>query len=192
MALADRLKRYLSFSGKSLRDFEKQTGIPYRSLQSYTSGKSKPGTDQLVLMSEAGIDMNWLLTGSLRRPVHMISAIDENDDDINLIAADKIFVLAITARANQLTNEFIKYFFEKNKSLPTFEKILSIHEKHVEVVVRTAASILSTIGDGRALGMGEQAIIAMMTENVPMDAIWAIHDASEFVAGITTHKKPEE
>lgn len=167
MDLASRLKRYLTFSGKTLRDFEKETGIPYRSLQSYVSGKSKPGADQLVLMVAAGIDVNWLLTGKFpSNPLHGLLRSQDGEDNRDLIAADATMAAAILYRINQITDEFIKYYISKSGKAPSFERILSSHEKHLEIVVKMAAQTMGPIAEGRRHRMGEETLLSIMTENM--------------------------
>lgn len=60
---ASRLRAVIDARGQSLRAFSDQTGIKYRSLQEYVAGNSMPGYEQLQKMSEAGVDIMYLLTG---------------------------------------------------------------------------------------------------------------------------------
>ena len=60
----ERLKLLIEKLGLSIKDFAKATGIPYRTVQYYLSGKTIPGADKLEKMcAKFGININWLLTG---------------------------------------------------------------------------------------------------------------------------------
>ena len=65
-ALSERLKLFLEIRGLSAGEFAAETGVPDRTLRNYLGRKSRPGADQLARMAAAGLDVNWLLTGSLR------------------------------------------------------------------------------------------------------------------------------
>lgn len=58
-----RLRRSIELRGESLAAFARATKIPYRSLQDYVGGQSKPGFDQLAKMAEGGLDIGFILTG---------------------------------------------------------------------------------------------------------------------------------
>lgn len=62
--IADRLRLALTQLGVTMSDVSKKCGLPYRSLQNYTSGKQNPGAEALVKIRGAtGINTDWLLTG---------------------------------------------------------------------------------------------------------------------------------
>lgn len=58
-----RLRASIEGRGWSLMDFSRRSGVPYRSLQDYVSGKSKPGFDQLTKFADVGLDVAFVLTG---------------------------------------------------------------------------------------------------------------------------------
>lgn len=66
MSLGTRLRQFINLNGMTVRELEKRSGIPYRSLHEYLSDKRKPGADHLVKLIGAGVDVEWLLTGALR------------------------------------------------------------------------------------------------------------------------------
>ena len=59
----DRLRMSIEGRGWSLANFSRLSGVPYRSLQDYVAGKSKPGFDQLAKFADKGLDVNYILTG---------------------------------------------------------------------------------------------------------------------------------
>ncbi|MEZ8860193.1 helix-turn-helix domain-containing protein [Vibrio sp. 10N.247.311.51] len=64
MSVSERLKRVIESKFATLKSASEFTGIPYRSLQSYISGKQLPGSEALIrLHNSLKIDLNWLLTG---------------------------------------------------------------------------------------------------------------------------------
>ncbi|MQX38613.1 helix-turn-helix domain-containing protein [Roseospira navarrensis] len=78
MSLGSRLRSFITLNGLSVRDLERQTGIPYRSLHEYLSDKRKPGADHMAKLCTTGIDIEWLLTGSVRPGLHFSIAGKEN------------------------------------------------------------------------------------------------------------------
>ena len=59
----DRLRASIDGRGWSLADFSRRCGVPYRSIQDYVAGKSKPGFEQLTKFALSGIDVSYVLTG---------------------------------------------------------------------------------------------------------------------------------
>lgn len=72
MSLGTRLRQFINLNGMTVRELERQSGIPYRSLHEYLSDKRKPGADHLVKLIDAGVDIEWLLTGVLRPGFNVI------------------------------------------------------------------------------------------------------------------------
>lgn len=58
-------KRLLeALAGQSVNSFAKKSGIGYATLTQYLSGKSSPGLEKLIAISEtAGVSLLWLATG---------------------------------------------------------------------------------------------------------------------------------
>lgn len=64
MSISERLKSVIDAKFSTLKGASEFTGIPYRSLQSYVSGKQSPGSEALVTLHKTlRVDLNWLLTG---------------------------------------------------------------------------------------------------------------------------------
>ena len=64
MTIDERLKRVIEDKFSTLKSASEFTGIPYRSLQSYISGKQLPGSEALItLHDKLKINLNWLLAG---------------------------------------------------------------------------------------------------------------------------------
>lgn len=59
----ERLRASIEGRGWTLAAFSRASGVPYRSIQDYVSGKSKPGFDQLAKFAERGLDLAYILTG---------------------------------------------------------------------------------------------------------------------------------
>lgn len=60
-----RLRLFIEGRGQTIRDFERESGVPYKTLQQYLAGRRYPGGDHLAKMAEIGVDLNWLLTGKV-------------------------------------------------------------------------------------------------------------------------------
>jgi len=61
--VGERLRASIEGRDWTLAGFSRRCGVPYRSLQDYVSGKSKPGFDQLSKFAENGLDVHYILTG---------------------------------------------------------------------------------------------------------------------------------
>jgi hypothetical protein len=59
---------------RSLRNFSRRVGIPYRTLQNYIGGERSPSSESLgIICTQTNIDGHWLLTGEgdmLRQGIH--------------------------------------------------------------------------------------------------------------------------
>lgn len=64
-SIGSRLRSLIDGQGVTIRAFSERCEIPYRTLQEYLVDKSKPGTDHLKRLAVAGVNINWLLTGSM-------------------------------------------------------------------------------------------------------------------------------
>lgn len=60
----ERLRSSIEGRGETLAAFSRRCGVPYRSVQDYVGGKSRPGFEQLAKFAEAGLDVTYILTGS--------------------------------------------------------------------------------------------------------------------------------
>lgn len=58
-----RLRVSIEGRGFGLASFSRFSEVPYRSIQDYVSGKSKPGFEQLAKFAAAGLDIGYILTG---------------------------------------------------------------------------------------------------------------------------------
>ena len=62
--IADRLRVALARLGMTMAELSKKSGMPYRSIQNYLSGKQNPGAEALIKIKEAlGVNIDWILTG---------------------------------------------------------------------------------------------------------------------------------
>jgi len=59
-----RLRSMIEGQGETLASFSRRCGVPYRSIQDYVAGKSRPGFEQLVKFASAGLDIGFILTGT--------------------------------------------------------------------------------------------------------------------------------
>lgn len=64
MNISKRLKILIDILGLTLKDFSRQTGIPYQSLLNYLGGKREPNLENLQKIAiQTNCNLNWLLTG---------------------------------------------------------------------------------------------------------------------------------
>lgn len=67
---SDRIRLVLGRRDMTLKDLERASGIPYRSLQNYMSGALLPGAENLSKLREAlQVNVDWLLTGAGRSAI---------------------------------------------------------------------------------------------------------------------------
>lgn len=64
VAVAERLRSVREFFRVAQPDFAEKCGVSIRAYQDYEAGKRLPGSETLQALAEAGIDLNWLLTGT--------------------------------------------------------------------------------------------------------------------------------
>ncbi|UOA07815.1 LexA family transcriptional regulator [Methylobacter sp. S3L5C] len=64
MSIGERLKQWRAYKNLKQDDISALLGIPFSTYQKYEMGNRKPGADAMEVFSRAGINANWLLTGS--------------------------------------------------------------------------------------------------------------------------------
>lgn len=111
MSLGTRLRQFIKLNGMTVRQFEKATEIPYRSIHEYLSDKRKPGAEHLAKMIDAGVDIEWLLTGKEKHGINFLFSDIEHLGPIGgFVIADielrkKIFFYAVNIVDEVYSNE---------------------------------------------------------------------------------------
>jgi len=64
MSIGKRLRQAIINKGMNLKEFSKNSKIPYRTLQEYLTDSRMPGGESLIKIdAELSINISWLLTG---------------------------------------------------------------------------------------------------------------------------------
>ena len=104
-SVSERLKKVVSDFDGNLKEFAKQCGIPYRTLQDYIAGKREPGAANLIkIATQMRISIDWLLTGE--------SQVKEESSIYNAIPHDIItekILLMIKDMSEEERREILKY-----------------------------------------------------------------------------------
>lgn len=162
--IGQRLRRFLAYSGMSIRDLEKKTGIKYRTLQDYLADESKPGADHLVKLGDSGVELQWLLTGRAALPFGFRSS--ETDKGASLLAADRVLMEKLFEKAADMADSFAQRHHEKTKGYLTFRQFMLIVGYYFDLVVSVAVKMLKNIEDLRKVGQPVDAISNILFETV--------------------------
>jgi len=109
MSFAKRLRQFITMNRMSGREFSVRFEIPYRTLQDYLSGKNNPRAVHLASMAERGIDVNWLLTGTvLPHIVFDMSHFYEMKPVSGIVLADAELSSALLREARHLVDEQLR------------------------------------------------------------------------------------
>lgn len=145
LQISKRLKLVLQAQGLSIKQFSKDSGIPYRTVQDYLAGKRNPGVDHLVKLHEFGVDLVWLLTGDIDGAIKL--EFPAFSSQVGLLVADKelgsAFFEACIDIVHQLNVEHLNASGEPMKPLEIFsciwkcfELVSNIADKHSEKLVK--------------------------------------------------------
>lgn len=64
MCIKDRLQFVCEHRGMKLKQFHEETGLPYRTAQSYLNGSRTPNVEGLTaICTRLHVNLNWLVTG---------------------------------------------------------------------------------------------------------------------------------
>lgn len=106
--IGGRLRAFVAWRGFSLRAFSEQTGIPYRTLQKYVANVAAPGAEHLARISNAGVEMNWLVTGEIASDYAKGLKVDFARPGVALFCADVNLFKEILGRAIDLAAAYVK------------------------------------------------------------------------------------
>lgn len=140
------MKRVLAYSGESLRDFAKRTGIPYRTLQDYAAEKRAPGADHLRRIAEAGIDVHWLLTGKFRPPVRLDYDSEDWPDIAEKIGAQsKEMIGELFDLSLDLAEGFRSRYLERHGKSLSVREAFSVFSVYYWLVLRAASRVIPLV-----------------------------------------------
>ncbi len=138
-----RLRRFLSYRGISIRRLAELSGISYRTLQDYLAVKAAPGGQHLKTLATFGLDIHWLLTGQLRPPIRM--TFDSSDwPEI----ADKLgaFDPDLVGKLWEVSFEFADQFgdrWQQTEQRPlTTRESMRVFEAYYLMILRVAVKLI--------------------------------------------------
>ncbi len=121
---ADLLRAEIKRVGPTMRALALRAGVPYRSLQDYVGGHSKPGWEALEALSAAGVDINRLLGRRAPSGSYSIPADNKRSDSIKEMFA-ALEVAAGAART--MSHDYQKIAFDLLRAVHELTLMESAH-----------------------------------------------------------------
>lgn len=110
LRVSERIRDAIRARGQTLKGFSTVMDIPYRSMQDYVAGKSKPGFEQLKKFAKAGIDIGYILTG--QPTINQIYNLNAHLSSSKMLSSDSEIVELII---NQIPSVVDRAFEELEK-----------------------------------------------------------------------------
>ena len=173
------MRGFLAFAGLSIRDFSRETGVPYRTLQDYLADKRLPGAAHLGRMARAGIDLNWLLTGKLRPTVLQAIRDGSDQEGFEAVGADLNLLDDLSRAAWRDADGYAARLLERSGTRPLPSEGLAAFAYYLRLKLRTAAAMTRHLEAIRRDGHSNELIIDILTPAAPADLDPAV---DEFVA----------
>lgn len=155
--IGGRLRTLLELRGESLTRFAERSGVPYRTLQNHVAGKIKPSAEQLARFADAGIDLNFLLTGKRFR---FKSAIPDNTDypeEAYYMFSDPEITKAIEEKAREIVEEFLKSSFIVGQAV-SFQDLLDQYGNYIRHLAGALLKAQSIFADAKKHGMSVEGV----------------------------------
>ncbi len=126
-----RLRLFLRLRNWSIKQFSKETGIPYRSLQNYLSDERKPNAEHLEKLFNIGLDPTWVISGGAKKSIFGDlkngNLINNENDTFGVVLADSESYSIIQSKIVSLVDEVQKDIFEKEKCVIGFNLLFYVY-----------------------------------------------------------------
>lgn len=148
----NRLVEYIGKNFKSKSEFARKIGITHADLSKYISRNKIPGGVFLKRLSDAGIDVNFIMNGSNNQSLEipLLHVYEDLKDTPNLSFLTKDSVLAIKVKSHKMINTAIDsgdiLIIDKKANLKE-NKIVIIAEESTMTVKRLTANGLKREND---------------------------------------------
>lgn len=167
MTIADRLRGYIKANGLTVKDFERLSEIPYRTLQDYLMDKRQPGAAQLARMCEAGVDLNWLITGKfVGAPLSHLFNKAENGIDASVVGADLKFMELIALEAETHTQVICDSYLKLTGDRPTTGVILMIFTSYISDFIKMVNAMSENFESLRKKGVDREMIVDIVSTSL--------------------------
>lgn len=162
LRVGDRLREIIRGRGETIKGFADNLGIPYRSLQDYIAGKSKPGFDQLLKIANSGIDVGYLLTG--RPTIHQFYKLDSHLSGSKLLSSDgdlvELIIYHLPGVIDKAMKEVPDSAFLGHLSWP----VVALWESAAIIAAKVADELSDSIMELRAQGVSAHSAVQMILE----------------------------
>lgn len=165
----DRLREIIRGRGNTIKGFAENLGIPYRSMQDYIAGKSKPGFDQLQKLSMAGIDVGYILTG--KATIHQIYKLDDHLNASKLLASDSDLVELIIHYLPDLIDEVMKEVPDSAFLGSVSWPVVALWENAALIAAKVADELSDSIMGLRCQGVSAHSAVQMILEATKMQLL---------------------
>ncbi len=167
MTIADRLRGYIKANGLTVKDFERLSEIPYRTLQDYLMDKRQPGAAQLARMCEAGVDLNWLITGKfVGAPLSHLFNKAEAGVDASVIGADLKFMELISLEAETLTQKLCDAYSTATGTRPNTGVMLMVFTSYITDFIKMTNAMSENFESLRKKGVDREMIVEILSSSL--------------------------
>lgn len=160
--MARRLRFAIALRGLSIRDFSDLAQIPYRTMQDYLAGISKPGADQLAKLSAAGIDLNWLLTGRVPSILNSGETTEGLESSLDLFGADARLLEALLNSSYRLADQFAARRAASGGGSLTAKESQLVVAQYFTAMLRVAANMGSHLEELLKRGVPAATVIGVL------------------------------
>ncbi len=153
-ALGRRLRLFIELRGQSIPVFAEEKEIPARTLNHYIAGRRTPGTDNLLRLAAAGLDVDWLLTGRLR--VGAPSLLAELDESESVVGADRQLLELLEVEACKAADAYTERRYARGGEALAARQILLVFNYYLQIMVKMIGNKrpIPPVSHLRSIGIG--------------------------------------
>jgi len=146
-----RLRSFIEFRGRSIREFADEAHIPYRTLIDYLAGKRRPGVEHLVRLDAVGLDLTWLLTGRMGSGIGSVIAKYDAGVDDSVVGADERFLELLKRQAFSEADAYVERRLARGAGALTTYQGMLVFSYYLSRMIRVAARMAEAIANSRAV-----------------------------------------
>lgn len=163
--LAARLRVVVNLMSRNQREFAEQVGMPYRTLQDYLAGRSKPGADHLARMAERGVDVYWLLTGRTRLPLFGETG-EIGKPNAGYVLANTALVKGLWQKGIEKTDGYAIRHHLLSSRLLSAEDVIDVTLYYYGLMLKIALNMSDNIAKLIELGASQATIISVISDPI--------------------------
>ena len=158
-AIGRRLRLFIEMRGQSIPVFAEEKKIPSRTLNHYIAGRRTPGTDNLLRLAAAGLDVDWLLTGRLQ--VGAPSLLAELDESESVVAADRRLLELLEREACKAADAYMERRRARGGEALTTHETLLVFNYYIQRTIQMAVTMRPMFAVSRLREIGINTVIDM-------------------------------